>query len=158
MNPPVALGGDVHNIVVRYVAQNRFPFPDQTDWPAEYVTITNETVRRRGIEDGGAVHYPDIVIVDSNTNQVVELGEVEVGTGEHLVDKWRLFAGQCRQHPTSGSRHFFVYVPQGLEEETQALLERHAVPYGGVRAYIVTADRQVSIVPIATPVDPKDHR
>ncbi len=158
MSQPVHISSDVHDNVVRCVAQNRFPFPDQTDWPAEYVTITNETERQRGIEDGGSTYHPDIVIVDLRTDQVVEIGEVEVETGDHLIDKWRTFAEHSRQHPTSGSRHFFVYVPDGMESKTQLLLEQHHIPYGGVRAYTVSNIGDVAIVPIATPVDPKDHR
>ena len=40
---------DAHDRVVRFIAKYRFPFPGQTDWPADNVTLTNETSRQHGI-------------------------------------------------------------------------------------------------------------
>jgi hypothetical protein len=150
-------GADTHDNVVRWVAANRYPFPDQTDWPASYRTITNETERHRGIPTDEGIRYPDIVIVDSNTGQVVEIGEVEVETGEHLVEKWAFYASICKEHPASGRRHFFVYVPEGLEGQTQQLLDAAGIPYGGIRTWN-PHHSEMHITPIVTPVDRKDHR
>jgi hypothetical protein len=150
---------DLHNRVVRHVAATRFPFPDQTDWPETFVTVTNESTRQRGIPSpGGTMVYPDIVIVDSTNESESEIGEVEVEVNDDLVARWRLGAEASRVHPVSGARHFFVYVPAGQEERARDLLEHAGVPYGGVRAWVVADDGNIRIVPFVTPVDQKDHR
>ena len=63
--------------VTRWIAANRFPFPDQTDWPAAYVTITNESGPIRGVAVGDGMSFPDIVIVDGISQDIAEIGEVE---------------------------------------------------------------------------------
>lgn len=62
--------------VIRIIAATRFPFVDQTDWPDDYVTITNETEKRQGIDSPEGVVYPSIVIVDGE-DRIREVGEVE---------------------------------------------------------------------------------
>jgi hypothetical protein len=123
------------------------------------VTLTNETTQQRGIPGpDGTTLYPDIVIVDSATDGVAEIGEVETEVDESLLPRWRAGAEASRTHPVSGARHFFVYVPSGQDQHARDLLERGGIPYGGVRAWEVAADGSVRIVPIVTPVDQKDHR
>lgn len=147
-----------HDTVVVTIAQTRFPFPDQTDWPASYQTITNAPEQRRSVTTATGTSFPDIVIVDSDTDVVAELGEVEVEVGEHHISKWRDYAALTKLHPASGSPHFFIYVPDGLATETLALLRTHDVPYGGLRTWAIDEDGRVAIHPITTPVDSKDHR
>jgi hypothetical protein len=147
-----------HDAVVVNITQTRYPFPDQTDWPASYVTIANVPARQRAVMTTSGEQYPDIVILDSTTDQVAELGEVEVETGAHLVDKWREYAALCRVHPESGAPHFFLYVPEGMATETLGLLREHEVPFGGVRTWEINREGRVAVIPIITPVDSKDHR
>lgn len=149
---------EIHDAVVQHVALTRFPFPDQTDWPETYLTIANAPERHRAVTIDGVEHWPDIVIIDSATGEVAELGEVEPDPRAQHVARWAGEAALCKQHPHSGMRHFFIYVPAGLEAETQRLLESGGVPYGGVRGWQVADDGSVSIVPFVTLVDPKDHR
>jgi hypothetical protein len=150
---------NLHNRVVRQVAATRFPFPDQADWPQTFATLTNETTQQRGIPGpNGTSIYPDIVIVDSATDRVAEIGEVETDVDDDCLEQWRFGAEASRTHPVSGVRHFFVYVPAGQEERARDLLERGDVLYGGVRAWDVDADGEIRIVPFVTPVDQKDHR
>jgi hypothetical protein len=147
-----------HDLVVATIAQTRYPFPDQTDWPASFQTIANAPQQLRSVTTATGTSFPDIVIVDADTDQVAELGEVEVEIGEHHVDKWREYAALTRFHPGSGAPHFFIYVPDGLATETMALLREHDVPFGGLRTWAIDEDGRVAVHPIVTPVDAKDHR
>lgn len=147
-----------HDNVVATIAQTRFPFPDQTDWPTSYVTHTNAPERQRAVMLSSGESFPDIVIIDSNTDQVAELGEVEVEITEQLVAKWRELAALTKLHSTSGVPHFFIYVPEGMATDTLRLLREHDVPFGGLRTWEITYDGLVAIIPIITPVDAKDHR
>ena len=147
-----------HDAVVEQIARTRYPFPDQTDWPETYDTVTNAPQRQRAVNTTSGDAYPDIVIVDRTTDQVVELGEVEVETGEHHVAKWLAYAALTKTHATSGAPHFFIYVPDGIATETLRLLKEHEVPYGGVRTWEITDNGLIRVLPIVTPVDAKDHR
>jgi len=149
---------EYHDAVVDLIAKTRYPFPDQTDWATSYVTITNTPTPQRSVMSAQGEAFPDIVIVDADTGQVAELGEVEVEVGAHLVSKWREYAAMTKMHADSGAPHFFIYVPDGMATETLALLREHDVPFGGLRIWSIDVDGLVSIHPIVTPVDAKDHR
>lgn len=149
----------VHDEIVRTIAALRYPFPVQTDWPASYVTLTNTDVEARGVSvEGGNTLYPDIVIVDANTNSVAEIGEVEVEIDATMAVKWRLFASFTKVHPESGAPHFFIYVPEGLEEDANAVLAEFDVPCGGLRTFALSDSGALRVTPVTTTVDPKDHR
>lgn len=158
MSRPMWLTPPVHDDVVRAIAVLRFPFPDQTDWPNSYRTLTNVDGQQRGVSANGNVMYPDIVIVDARTDAVVEIGEVEVEIDETMVVKWRLYASNTKVHSESGAPHFFIYVPEGLENSALDALMRYAVPYGGLRTFAFDDVGQLRVTPVTTTVDPKDHR
>ena len=147
---------DIHDRVVEQIAATRFPFPDQTDWPADYQTLTNTNGRRHPVMADGVTHYPDIVILDG-ANQVAELGEVEVDMEPAHATRWSALALLCKRSST-GARSFFVYVPAGLDARARELLEADGVSYAGVRSYVVDTDGRVTVTPIVTPGDAKDHR
>ena len=146
-----------HDRVVRYVAATRFPFPDQTDWPSDYVTITNTSEQKRGIATTCGVRYPDIVVVNGD-GEICEIGEVETEVGAHLLAKWSLYSYACRRNSATGVGQFFVYVLAGMEGRTQQLLEENHISYAGVRNYVIDLDGRIRIIPIVTLGDPKDHR
>lgn len=98
--------------VIRIIAASRFPFVDQKDWPDDYITITNEQEKRRGIDSPTGKVYPSIIIVD-DADRVRELGEVEDEdtVTEVQVLKWKLLSektGMGRR-----TKKFFLYVPGG---------------------------------------------
>lgn len=146
-----------HDRAVRYIAANRFPFPDQTDWPDDYVTITNESEERRGIPTSNGTHYPDIIIVDGN-DEIREVGEVETEVSADHVYHWRIGSEASDDKTTSGVRHFFVYVPPGEEKRAEQLLIDNDISYSGVRTWNVDAEGNVTIHPVSTRGDMKDHR
>jgi hypothetical protein len=147
---------DMHDRVVEHIAATRFPFPDQTDWPADYQTLTNAGGHNCPVVADGVTYYPDIVILDG-ANQVAELGDVEIDLRPERATRWSALSQLCKRSST-GARSFFVYVPAGLDARARELLETHGVSYTGVRSYAFDADGHVSVTPIVTPGDAKDHR
>jgi hypothetical protein len=145
-----------HDRVVRFIAKSRFPFPGQTDWPADNVTLTNETTRQRGIPTPEGVHYPDIVVL-SGTGDLREVAEVETDLGDATAKVWAWGSAASDTKTKTGVRHFFVYVPAGRGEEAQQLLERHRISFAGLRTWHIDAEGRIHVTPVLTPGDPKDH-
>jgi hypothetical protein len=146
----------LRNRIIRIIAATRFPFVDQEDWGEGYVTIVNDEVKRRGIETGTEVVYPSIVITLPD-GHIQEIGDVEFEDAVSVanVPNWRLFsesAGKGRF-----VKKFFLYVPEGVEEKAQKLLENNNIEYSGLRAYAVKNGNLV-ITPIKSNDGPHDHR
>lgn len=146
-----------HDAVVLHIAKTRFPFPDQKDWPADYVTLTNVERPVHSIPFEGAEHFPDIVIVNTK-GEVREIGEVEEALDDGKVAIWQACSFAADNLTETGSRHFFLYVPAGLEDKAVALLDRHAISFAGVRGYTCDSSGAVRITPHVTRGDSKDHR
>jgi len=147
---------EIKRRVIRIIAATRFPFVDQEDWPDDYVTITNESENRRGIEAPWGAVYPGVVILDGD-GRIREVGEVE--TMETVtatqVPRWRLLSertGMGRR-----TKKFFLYVPEGKEAEAERLLEENRISYAGLRTWAIK-DGSLVVMPIKTPDGPKDHR
>lgn len=148
---------EIRNRVIRIIAATRFPFVDQTNWGEDYVTITNDSGRRvRGVSGPSGFVYPSIVITRANT-EIQEIGEVEEEdtVTEAQVEKWRLLSDSA----AVGRRvkKFFLYVPEGKEEDALRLLEDNGIEYDGLRAWAVR-DGCLVITPIMTHDTPDDHR
>ncbi len=146
-----------HDNVVAHIARTRFPFPGQTTWPDDYVTLTNVPTRHRGIPSPAGEHFPDIVIVDGR-GRTREIGEVEMAVDVSAVRHLRAASAAADDDTVTGVKHFFLYVPCGLEESAQRLLEENAISYAGVRGFTIGDDGAISIVPYVTPGDPYDHQ
>ena len=148
---------ETHDAVVAYIARMRFPFPGQTTWPDDYITLTNAPHKHRGIPSAGGEHFPDIVIVDGH-GRTREIGEVEMTVDPASVARLRAGSTAADDLTPTKVRHFFVYVPSGLESDAQKMLESNGISYAGVRGFTVAADGTVSIVPFVTKGDPYDHQ
>lgn len=146
-----------HDDVVQFVAANRFPFPGQTTWPADYVTLTNAPKRQRSIPAGGGEYFPDIVVIDA-AGKSREIGDVEVELDPGKVPLWKAASAAGDELPDYGTRIFFLYVPAGKEAEAQKLLDDNGIPYAGVRGYAADAQGRISIVPFVTRGNPYDHQ
>ncbi len=147
---------DVHDQVALYISRTRYPFPGQQDWPEGYYAICNTLEPRRGIEtpDGG-IYYPDIIIV-SPEDVVREVGEVEMTLDPSKIEMLRLGSETADDRTPTKVRHFFLYVPMGLEAEAKAMLEEAGISYAGVRGFEQT-EAGFRIVPYHTAGDPYDH-
>lgn len=148
---------NLHDRVVHYVAAHRFPFPGQTTWPADYVTLTNVPAPRQGIPGPqGAIHYPDILVVNA-AGAPCELGEVEMRVEASAIPYLRACSEAADDLTPAKVRHFFLYVPHGLEAAAVDLLEDARISYAGVRGFAV-ADDTIDIIPFVTPGDQYDHQ
>jgi hypothetical protein len=148
---------EIHDTAVRWIAANRFPFPGQTTWKPDNVTITNETEQRRGIPTPDGTHYPDIVIVGGD-GEIRETAEVEVDVRPEYARYWKQ-SSEASDNETEGRvKHFFVYVPEGLEDEARLVLGEHQISFAGLRTYRVDDDGAVTVTPIVTPGNREDHR
>jgi hypothetical protein len=145
-----------HDRVVRFVGKHRFPFPGQTDWPADNVTLTNETHHERGIPTPEGTHYPDIVVI-ARGGGLREVAEVETELTDETAKVWAWGSAAADTKTKTGVRHFFVYVPEGLATAARELLERHAISHAGLRTWRIDADGRIHIVPVITTGDAKDH-
>jgi hypothetical protein len=148
---------NLHDRIVNFIARTRFPFAGQTTWPADYVTLTNVPRRQRAIASAKGEHFPDIVILDG-TGRVREIGEVEMTLSGDVVMHLRAGSDSADADTPSGVRHFFLYVPSGMEQAAQRLLDENAISYAGVRGFTVGPDGKVTIVPFVTTGDPYDHQ
>lgn len=146
-----------HDDVVQFVAGNRFPFPGQTTWPADYKTLTNAPVRQRSVPVNGEEYYPDIVVVDV-TGKTREVGDVEETLDPGKVELWRAASAAGDELPDYGTRIFFLYVPAGKEAEAQTLLDDNGIPYAGVRGYSFDDSGKIVIAPFVTRGNPYDHQ
>lgn len=146
-----------HDAVVAFVAANRFPFPGQTTWPANYTTLTNAPAKKRAVPVGDNEYFPDIVVIDSD-GKTREIGDVEETIDVAKVPLWRAASAAGDELPEYGTRIFFLYVPEGLEDQAQKVLDDNAIPYAGVRGYRADANGIISIVPFVTRGSPYDHQ
>ena len=148
---------EIHNQVVNHIAKFRFPFPGQKTWAADYVTLTNVPSRKRSIRTPGGEHYPDIVIVDGK-GRTREIGEVEMSVEAAKLPLLRAASEAADNDTPTGVKHFFLYVPVGLESAAQQLLESNNISYAGVRGFTVGDSGQIAIIPFVTKGDAYDHQ
>ena len=146
-----------HDHVVTVIARTRFPFPGQTTWAADYVTLTNVPERQRAIPTPAGDHYPDIVIHDG-TGRIREIGEVEMTVSVESLPYLRAGSMIADVDTSAKVRHFFLYFPSGLDVQAQSLLDDNGISYAGVRGFTVGDDGSVGIVPFVTPGDEYDHQ
>ena len=97
---------DSHDLVVTAIARTRFPFPGQTTWPADYVTLTNVPVKARSVAVDGGEHFPDIVIHDGS-GRIREVGEVEMALDPGRASLWRAGSLAADDDTSAKVRHFF---------------------------------------------------
>ena len=145
------------NRIIRIIAATRFPFVDQGEsWPLDYQTIVNDEQKRFGIKILKEIVYPSIVILRGDGG-VQELGMIERAEDvtEERANLWQFLS----DYTSMGRRYkkLFVYVPQGLEDKAQNILENNNVDYDGLRSYAII-DGWLKVSPIKTHNDAYDHR
>jgi hypothetical protein len=150
------LTAEDHDRVARFIARNRFPFPDQTDWPAGYTTLTNVGQPVRGIDGPDGEHFPDIVILDEQ-GVPCRLGEVELVVDAAAIARWALCSATADTKNETGVRNLFVYVPQGLGRQALEALDANGISFAGLREFRFE-DGDIRIDPVLTRGDRYDHR
>ncbi len=147
----------IHDRVAHYIAETRFPFPDQTDWPEGYQTIVNAGNPRAAVTFRGRQHAPDIVVIDAR--QIPrEIGEVEMDVRPEMVPRITTSSMAAPMIPESGVRHFFLYVPAEYEEAALQFVKNYRISLAGLRTFAIDDDGAIHIHPVETPGHAKDHR
>ncbi len=147
----------IHDRVARFIAETRFPFPDQTDWPAGYHTIVNAGNPQAAAQFGTHRYYPDILVVNES-GAAREVGEVEMTIRPEIVPRITMASRTAPPIADTGVRHFFLYVP--VEERDRALqfVKDYRISYAGLRTFEIAEDGTIRIDPVDTPGHEKDHR
>ena len=115
--PETTIDQTLHDLIVDQVAQARFGIDD---WDV----ATNTSPDNRELPNK---ILPDITA--RSHNKVVAVGEVETHDTitEERAKQWKSFGSSCVR--------FYLYVPQGAEEETMRLISKHQVECAGLRSY-----------------------
>lgn len=143
--------------VGRIIAATRFPFIDQDDWDLTWGVYTNDYMEEQLIIEAGDKRYtPSIVSTFGNGDlRVICEVEHEEGVNEANVPKWKALSELAGV--TYKLKKFFLYVPEGSEDNAQRLLEDNGVEYAGLRTWAVV-NGSLKIAPVTTPDEEKDHR
>lgn len=90
----------------------------------------------------GSEDEPDIEAFDQYGTATT--GEVETADtiNEESAKKWKALSSRCVR--------FYLYVPEGCEEETLRLLEKYEINCAGVRAYSLNGRLDVRSVAVKT--------
>jgi hypothetical protein len=148
-----------HDIIARYYAVSRMPFPLQKflkrwDWPKDYKTIVNAGgKRKRSVEYNGKVLYPDVVIVDRK-NQVREMAEIELEEDitPRSPEKWKALSAATGMGP-HGHKKLFLCVPKSKTRIARKMLEENHIDYAGLRSFEVTEMGEIKLT-VITNLDP----
>jgi len=146
----------IHDRVARYIAETRFPFEGQPDWPEDYRTIVNAGNQQVATRVKGYVHYPDILIINGE-NLPREIGEVEMDLRPEYVPRLTLSSMAVPMIEESGVRHFFLYVPVELAEKATGFVESYRLSLAGLRTFEIDENDTIHIKPVETKGHAKDH-
>lgn len=111
----------LHDLVVDQVAETRF---NLDDW--DVITNTSLDIS------------PDITA--KSHDRLVAVGEVETHSTitEERAKQWKSFADSCVR--------FYLYIPEGSEEEASRLISKHKVECAGLRSYSMNG--HLSLAPV----------
>jgi hypothetical protein len=96
----------LHDHVVRLLYRDYYRYPSPSH--LHLLTFANHPLKHRAVRDDvGTEHFPDVVVVHSDTGRLVMVAEVETEStiNETEADEWRSFAGLAER--------FYLYVPRG---------------------------------------------
>lgn len=119
---------EIHDKWVQRIAKIRFNFPndDHPNWE----TYTNHPDKTWAIEnEEGEEIYPDIVVVDSEDEKPVMIGEVETedSVTEEEAEQWREYSEAVQP--------LFLYVPEGYCADAKERAEEAEAEIEGFRFY-----------------------
>ena len=143
--------------ICRVIAATRFPFVGQDDWDESRTTIANDPRNPEwSFNTPNGPLYPSVVVLNAD-GSVRECGEVELDRelNDAHIEKWRTMSeltGMGEKY-----KKFFLYVPDGSEDEALRLLEENGIEYAGLRTWALD-NWNLVLKPIKTPDMAKDHR
>ena len=143
--------------ISRVIAATRFPFVGQDDWDETRTTIANDPRDPEWFfETPKGPLAPSVVVLNAD-GSVRECGEVELDTefSDTHVERWRTMS--MLTGPGEKYKKFFLYVPEGSENEALRLLEENGIEYAGLRTWGLD-NWNLVLKPFKTPNMAKDHR
>lgn len=143
--------------IARVIAATRFPFVGQDDWDESRTTVANSYDNLEwAFETPDGPLYPSVAVLNAD-GTIRECGEVEVSSEftPEMVKKWKTMSEMTGMGVTF--KKFFLYVPDGSEEEAERLLEENGVQYAGLRTWGLD-NWNLVLKPYKTPDMAKDHR
>jgi hypothetical protein len=147
----------IHDRVAHYIAETRFPFPDQTDWPQGYTTIVNAGNPQAAVKFRHHEHAPDILVIDERQTPR-EIGEVEMDIRPEMVPRLTISSMAAPIIEGTDVRHFFLYVPEEVADKALEFVKNYRISTAGVRAFAVDEEGNIHIRPLETQGHAKDHR
>src|SRR5262249_15872780 len=112
---------------VQEIARGRFPYPDRQH--PDLKTYVNQPPHTFAVRVGGAVLFPDIVVMNSTTTEVEMIAEVESPRSlrhPDVIEKWQAFAS---------AGPLYLYVPMSQLDKARSMLKPLKLRIGGLRAY-----------------------
>ncbi|MCS7258027.1 MAG: hypothetical protein NZ601_01440 [candidate division WOR-3 bacterium] len=107
----------LHNEVIAFIKKSVYPYPS----PARptLLTFINHPTPQKAIKDSqGEEYYPDIVIINTEIDKVVMIGEVETEStiNDKELKQWQKFSELCSV--------FYIFYPKGNYERISKLCEK----------------------------------
>lgn len=116
----------IHQEIIDLLKKNIYNYPNAAR--PTLMTFINHPLKNKAVRDQeGNDHYPDIVIVNTQTNKIVMIGEVETHSSinEQEVAQWQKFATLA---PV-----FYIFYPKGLYSKISEMCRK--VPLTGFFEY-----------------------
>ncbi|MEO0072815.1 MAG: hypothetical protein ABIK10_05225 [candidate division WOR-3 bacterium] len=107
----------LHNEVIAFIKKTIYPYPNAAR--PMLLTFINHPVPQKVLKDQqGQEYYPDIVIVNTEIDKVVMIGEVETEStiNEQELKQWQKFSEL--------SSVFYLFYPKGNYERIRKLCEK----------------------------------
>ncbi len=110
----------IHQEIITLLKKSVYNYPNATH--PTLMTFVNHPLLNKGIIDAnGNELFPDIIILNSQSNKIVMVGEVETfsSVNEQEIEEWKQFANL--------STVFYIFYPKGLYTKMNELCKKIAV-------------------------------
>src|SRR6267143_26287 len=118
-----------HDDVVNVVASRKLSYPNKTH--PEWKTETNPDQEKNFYVQSrnGDKLYPDVVVHDTKAALMIGEVETESTVNDESAEQWSDYSGLVSD--------FYLYVPEGTEDDAAQLLQSNRIACSGLRAYSV---------------------
>ncbi|MBS4015557.1 MAG: hypothetical protein KGZ86_03880 [Candidatus Latescibacteria bacterium] len=116
----------VHQEIIDLLKKSIYNYPNASR--PTLMTFVNHPLKNKAVRDNeGSEYYPDIVIINTQTNKIVMIGEVETisSLNESEIGHWQTF--------TKLSPVFYLFYPKGQYSRMSELCKK--VPLTGFFEY-----------------------
>lgn len=128
--------------LIRGIAYTRFPLIDQQNWPADYLTITNDKGKIKAVNGPDGKMFPSIVVVDGK-GDVKVIGQVETSDSYSLDDVSRWMFLSEKVYDGLDSSKFYLFIPKGKGRSVVSLIENTSIKYSEICTWEVRGGQLV---------------